>query len=129
MNLHIEGGRVHAGAWAPANVLGWEGDWVSSKEIQPDRWTHLAFVLEDASAEVRACCWKLYVDGNLAGTAAGVQMPQSYTPPRFGQSARNYQGLPMTRFRAPLSKKDSVLPFRGRVDELRMLNEVEVPRT
>jgi hypothetical protein len=70
---------------------------------------------------------KLYVDNQLVDTGPAVQMPKSYTPPRFGQAATNFRGVPLTRFRAPLSKQDQVLPFKGRVDDFRMLNESGAP--
>jgi hypothetical protein len=67
MNVHIHGGRIHAGAWAPADALAWDGAWISSPEIAPDRWMQVTLVLEDAREQVTADRLKLYINGQRVG--------------------------------------------------------------
>jgi hypothetical protein len=127
LNIHLDGGRIHAGAWAPADALAWEGVWVSSPEIAPDTWTQVALVLEDAATSVQPDRFRLYINGRLAGAVPGVQMPKCYTPPRLGQPVSNWRGVPMTRFVRALAKKESVAGFRGRFDDFLMVNEAVKP--
>lgn len=127
MNIHLDNGRLHAGAWAPASALAWDGAWISSPDIAPERWTHVALVLANATETVQPERLKLYVDGRLVGTAPGVQLPQSYTPPRLGQPIENARGVPVTRFVRPLAKNERVAGCRARFDDFRMLNEALTP--
>lgn len=93
-----------------------------------DRWTHVALVLEGAEPAVQPGRMKLYVNDQLVGTAPGVRMPKSYTPPRLGQPAANRTGAPLTRFMRPLVKGERAAPFKGRLDDFLMLNAAERPR-
>jgi hypothetical protein len=69
---------------------------------------------------------KLYVNKKLAGSAPGVRMPRGFTPPRAGQPATNWRGVPVTRFRDKLDKKERVAPFEGRLDDFLMVNDLQV---
>ncbi|MFW6335998.1 MAG: PKD domain-containing protein, partial [Phycisphaeraceae bacterium] len=126
VNLYLDGDTIYAGSWAPVDgsAHGWHpiygynfpGAWASHAGIEPGKWHHVAYVIEDATTTVADGKQKLYVDGELVDTAPGVRIPRSYGTPRVGRARLNLNNdAVLTKFHDDAGKKQAK-PFHGRLD-------------
>jgi hypothetical protein len=127
LNIHLADGKIIAGAWAPKDQLAWDGAWITGPAIESGKWTHVALLLDGADRTVQPDRLKLYVDSKPVGTAPGVALPKSYTPPRFAQPGTNRRGNPITRFTVELGKRERIPTFHGRFDDIQLLNQSIAP--
>lgn len=74
MSAYLMGGRLYAGAWnAVSYESNWGGSWIESQPLIEGRWYNLVMVLEGGWT-VADNSWRVYLDGDLLGTAPGSQL-------------------------------------------------------
>lgn len=152
MNLYLYQGSLYAGSWAtvdgvapyqtPIYGYNWKGDWIRVEGIQPGRWYEVTWVLAGGTARVEADKQRLFLNGELVGSAPGAALPVEYVVPRIGRTNMggdkvSGQQRSLTRFhdQAELDKlparelnaANKVAVFRGRLDDFRFVNDAVPP--
>ena len=126
-NIYLSEGKLYAGSWAE----GWPegGSWITSAEVQPDKWYQVTLVLDGATDKVENDKLSLYLDGVLVGKTAARRIPMSYISPRLG--AQIFTGsklIPVTSFHDKVSNpKVEVSAFKGRLSDFQFQNKAVVP--
>lgn len=126
-NIYLSEGKLYAGSWAE----GWPegGSWITSAEVQPEKWYQVTLVLENATDTVENDKLSLYLDGVLVGKAASRRLPMSYIPPRLGALIpTGSKPNPITSFHDKASNpKVEVSAFKGRLSDFQFQNKAVVP--
>ncbi|GEM_PF-1080102 len=121
-NIYLFEGKIYAGSWATE----WpgRGSWITSGEVQPDKWYQVTLVLAGATDTVENDKLSLYLDGTLVGKTVARKIPRSYVPPRLGGMTYNFFGSPITAFH---DNKSVPCEFKGRLSDFRFSNQALIP--
>ncbi|HSH04381.1 MAG TPA: LamG-like jellyroll fold domain-containing protein, partial [Anaerolineae bacterium] len=124
LSIYLYDGELYAGAYMESGgVSGWGGDWVTTTQVESGQWHHLVWQMFGDDL-VQADRMSLYLDGELVGTAPGMQ---TYNHP----NANSLGGINGdTKFHdvgdvtgpGPLAHL-----FVGVIDELRVYNRLLTP--
>jgi Concanavalin A-like lectin/glucanases superfamily len=121
-NIYLLEGKLYAGSWAEEWPEG--GSWITSGELQPEKWYQVTLVLDGATDKVENDKLSLYVDGVLVGKTAARKIPQSYIPPRLGGMTYGGKNSPITTFH---DKKRESCEFKGCLSDFRFINQAIIP--
>lgn len=74
MNIYLDSGQIYFGGWnAISGESNWTGTWLSSPNIQNNRWHHAVITLNGFS-KIYPESFKAYLDGELVGSGEGSQL-------------------------------------------------------
>jgi hypothetical protein len=74
LNIYVFEGRLYVGIW---NTQIWQGTYLSTNQIEADKWHHVTVVLDGESGvnTLQADAFRGYLDGDLFGQGEALELP------------------------------------------------------
>ncbi len=71
--VYVFDGKIYIGAWNRAEVINWQGAWLSA-DINSKTWYHVALIIRNGANAVEKDKLEFWLDGKLVETADGGQL-------------------------------------------------------
>ncbi len=122
LNIYVHDGQLYLGGWnTPTTESGWSGTFLSTDQIESQRWHHVALVLEGDS-NLSSTGFRAYLDGALIGTGLGSQLWSHTGDTGIGQvTGFDESTTGTTKFHTGDALADGH-GFEGMIDEVRVYN-------